>query len=448
MTDLSERTDWIGDVFTSSVGWDLLEDLVDVGNRMAGQPGEREGLELVRDALAAAGCRDAHIDEFDIQGWVRGDAALHAGERTEHCIALPRSPAGEVSGEFVDLGYGMPDDFEDGDVEGNVVMVSSDTPDDVDRFVHRTEKYYYAVEHGAAAFVFANHVEGQLPPTGSVGTEEDPIGDIPAVGVSAEVGARLARRSVGDDVSVTVDCETPQTTSGNAIAELGPDTDEEVLVSSHVDAHDIAEGAMDNGAGTASIVEVANALAGMEDELDTRVRFVAYGSEEVGLVGSGVEAERADLDAIKAIVNVDSNVFGRTLSLSTHGFDGLTAAAERLADRFDHPVSTSEAQVPHSDHWPFVVHGVPGFMVAGETEGRGRGWGHTEADTLEKLEARNLREQAILLIALVADVADSETEVARREPSEIAAALEDEDKATGMKVIGDWPYDDAGNVIE
>ncbi|WP_225935321.1 M28 family peptidase [Halobaculum magnesiiphilum] len=447
MTDLSERTDWIGDAFTSDAGWNLLEDLVDVGNRMAGQSGEREGLELVCDALADAGCRDARIDEFDLQGWERGDSGLRAAGRDERCIALPRSPAGEATAELVDLGYGLPSDFEEGDVDGNVVMVSSDTPDDVDRFIHRREKYYYAVEHGAAAFVFRNHVEGCLPPTGSVGTDDDPIGQIPAVGVSSEVGARLARRAEGDSVTVAVDCETPEATSGNAIAELGPDTDEEILVSSHVDAHDIAEGAMDNGAGTATIVEVANALAGIEDELDTRVRFVAYGAEEVGLVGSSVEADRADRDAIAAIVNVDSNVFGRTLSLSTHGFDDLAAAADRLADRFDHPISTSEELVPHSDHWPFVIHGVPGYMVAGETEGSGRGWGHTEADTLEKLESRNLREQAILLTALVADLADADTEIARRDPSEIAAALEAEDKATGMKVIGDWPYDDDGNVV-
>jgi Zn-dependent M28 family amino/carboxypeptidase len=448
VTDLSERTDWIGDVFTSDVGWNLLEDLVDVGNRMAGQRGEREGLELVRDALAEVGCRNARIDEFDLQGWERGNAGIADGTRREPCIALPRSPDGTVTADLVDLGHGVPEDFEEGDVEGNAVMVSSDTPDDVDRFIHRTEKYYYAVEHGAAAFVFRNHVEGCLPPTGSVGTDDDPIGDIPAVGVSAEVGARLARRAAGDSVTVDVDCETPEATSGNAMAELGPDTDEEILVSSHVDAHDIAEGAMDNGAGTATIVEVANALAAMEDLLDTRVRFVAYGAEEVGLVGSGVEAGRADRDAIKAIVNVDSNVFGRTLSLSTHGFDDLTAAADRLGDRFDHPVSMSEGQVPYSDHWPFVIHGVPGYMVAGETEGRGRGWGHTEADTLEKLEVRTLREQAILLTALVADLADAGTAVARRDPTEIAGALEDEGKATGMKVIGDWPYDDDGTVIE
>ncbi len=43
---------------------------------------------------------------------------------------------------------------------------------------------------------------------------------------------------------------------------------------------------MDNGAGTAMVVEVARALAGREDELATRVEFVAFGAEEVGLVGS------------------------------------------------------------------------------------------------------------------------------------------------------------------
>jgi len=37
-------TDWIGDTFTSDAGWTHLEALVDVGSRMAGTDGEREGL--------------------------------------------------------------------------------------------------------------------------------------------------------------------------------------------------------------------------------------------------------------------------------------------------------------------------------------------------------------------------------------------------------------------
>jgi Zn-dependent M28 family amino/carboxypeptidase len=435
-------TDWIGDTFTSDTGWNHLETLVDVGDRMAGSEGEREAAEATRDALAAAGARDAHLDTFDIQGWTRGDSEIHAGDSTQDCIALPRSPSGETTAEFVDVGYGLPEDFEDADCEGKVVMARSDVPDWYERYIHRREKYYHAVEAGAAAFVYRNHVEGCLPPTGSVGTEADPIGDVPAVGVSKEVGARLARRFDGDDVTVAVDCEVHDATSQNVHADLGPDTEEYVLLTSHVDAHDIAEGAMDNGAGTAMVVEMVEALAAREDELDTRVHVTCYGAEEVGLVGSAVHADQADHDDVKAIVNNDGVVRGRTLKLYSHGFPELREAAQAVADDTGHPVSDVPELGPHSDHWPFVQWGVPGYHVMSETGSSGRGWGHTYADTLDKLEVRDLREQAILLTELTDHLASDEFAVEHRDPDDVAAQLEREDLAEGMQITGDWPYDD------
>ncbi|EMA39856.1 M28 family peptidase [Halobiforma nitratireducens] len=434
-------TDWIGDVFTSDAGWSHLEDLVDVGNRMAGSEGEREAAELTRDALERAGARNARLETFDIQGWTRGDSTVRASEDALDCIALPRSPDDAATAELVDLGYGLPADFEDADLEGKVVMVRSDIPDYYERYIHRREKYYHAVEHGAAAFVYRNHVEGCLPPTGSVGTQADPIGEIPAVGVSSEVGTRLARRYDGEEVAVRVDADVHDAESQNVHAELGPDTDERVLVTSHVDAHDIAEGAMDNGAGTAMVVELATALAAREDELDTRVEFVAYGAEEVGLVGSSYHAERAAHDSIKAIVNNDGVVRGRTLSLTTHGFDGLAAAAETVAERFGYPIETIPQLGPHSDHWPFTQWGVPGYHVMSTSDEVGRGWGHTFADTFDKLEKRDLLEQAFLLTELVVVLAGDERTVEPREPKAIAADLEEQDLAEGMRITGDWPYD-------
>ncbi|GGN99053.1 M28 family peptidase [Haloarcula pellucida] len=440
MTD----SEWIGETFTSDVGWSHLETLVDVGNRMAGSAGEREAAEATRDALAEY-AEDARLERFDIQGWVRGDSSIAADGTTvtgadHEVIALPRSPASEATGDLVDVGYGLPTDFEDADCEGKVVLVRSDVPEWYERYIHRREKYYHAVEAGAVAFVYRNHVEGMLPPTGSVGTEDAPIGEIPAVGVASETGARLARRYAGDPVTVAVDCGTPAATSQNVHAELGPDTDERVLVTSHVDAHDIAEGASDNGAGTATVVEIARALAAREDELASRVEFVAFGAEEVGLVGSGRLAAERDLDSIRAILNLDGIVRGRTLQCFTHGFDALGEAAESVADRFDHPVTTSPEQSPHSDHWPFVTWGVPGVHVTSETGETGRGWGHTHADTLDKLEPRTLREQAILLTDLAVTLTEESYD--RTAPETIAAALEAENLAAGMKITGDWPYDD------
>ena len=432
-------TDWIGDTFTSSVGWDHLETLVDVDTRMAGSDGERRAAEATRDALAEVGARNAHLETFPIQGWKRGSSAIDAGDTTQDCIALPRSPSGDVTGELVDLGYGLPSDF-DRDLEGTVVMAASDVPEWYDRYVHRREKYYHAVEAGAAAFVYANHVEGCLPPTGSVGTDEAPIGDIPAAGVSKEVGARLSRRFDGGTVSVSVDAEAPDATSGNVHADLGPETEEAVLLTSHVDAHDIAEGAADNGAGTATVVEVARALAQREDELDTRVHIVVFGAEEVGLVGSHHDAERRDHDAITAVVNNDGVARARDLVCDTHGFDDLADVADRVADRMDHPIDTTPELGPHSDHWPYVMWGVPGYYVRSDTGTVGRGWGHTYADTLDKLDSRDLREQAILLTELVVELAAADTTIEHRSPESIADQLETEGLAEGMRVIGDWPY--------
>ncbi|ELZ09212.1 M28 family peptidase [Natrialba aegyptia] len=436
-------TAWIGDVFTSDAGWTHLERLVDIGNRMAGSDGERAAAELTRDALADAGARNARLDPFDIQGWTRGESSIVAGEENElDCIALPRSPADGATAELVDLGYGLPEDFEDADLEGTIAMVRSDIPDYYERYIHRREKYYHAVDQGAVGFIYRNHVPGCLPPTGSVGTEDDPIGDIPAVGVSKEVGARLARRYDGEELTVSVDADIAAAASQNVHAELGPETEERVLVTSHVDAHDIAEGALDNGAGTAMVVELAHALAAREDELETRVEFVAYGAEEVGLVGSGYHAERADHDEIKAIVNNDGVVRDRTLSLTTHGFPELADAANAVAERHDHPIETVPELGPHSDHWPFVQWGVPGYHAKSTADEVGRGWGHTFADTLEKLEVRTLREQAILLTDLVVELAGDERTVEHRPAEELAAELEAQGLAEGSKLTGDWPYDD------
>lgn len=80
-------------------------------------------------------------------------------------------------------------------------------------------------------------------------------------------------------MTVSTDVDTFETTSQNIHADIGPDTDRSVLLTSHVDAHDIGEGAADNGAGTALVVEAARALTNRESALDTRVHLLLYGAE-------------------------------------------------------------------------------------------------------------------------------------------------------------------------
>ena len=447
MTTLPEHV--IGDAYTNSIAWDLLVDLVTVGNRMAGQEGEREGAELVADAFEASGLRDVTIDEFEIPGWWRGDSSLTVEtDRTEtyeashDVIALPGTPSGTVEGDLVDVGYGTEAEFEAADLDGKVAMARSDMPPDADRWRHRMEKYADAAEAGAVGFVFRNHVEGCLPPTGEIGYHNRP-GPIPAVGISKELGERLSRECARDGPTATleVNCRNEPTKSRNVEGVVGPDTDREVLVTAHVDAHDIAEGANDNGAGSVLVAEAGRLLAQLDDELDLRVRLITFGSEEIGLYGAYHWAETHDLDDVEAVLNVDGAGNSRNLRVRTSGFTEFEDAFEAVTAAYDAPLSTDDEVSPHGDQWPFVQEGVPAVMTSTTSEGEGRGWGHTHADTLDKLDPRDLREVAIQLASAAVEVASDDRTFDRKDREAIADALSD-GYVRELKVGGRWPYDD------
>jgi Zn-dependent M28 family amino/carboxypeptidase len=448
MTRLPDEV--VGDAYTSNFAWETLEELVEVGNRMAGQAGEAEGAQVIADAFADAGLREVEIDEFDVPGWWRGSSSLeldepHARryEGDHEVIALPGTPAGAAEGEVVDVGCGTPEEFENADVEGKIAMASSRTPDDSDRWIHRMEKYVAAAEAGADGFVFRNHVEGCLPPTGEVGYHNRP-GPIPAVGVSAEVGSRLARYCADDEASasLTVECRNEPATSRNVEAVVGPENaDREVLVTAHVDAHDIAEGANDNGAGSALVAEIGRLLAQVADDLYTRVRLLTFGSEEIGLWGAYHWAETHDLDGVKAVVNLDGAGNSRNIAVGANQFDDLAAVFEDVTDDLDAPLSRHDTISPHGDQWAFVQEGVPAVMTHTESESSGRGWGHTHADTLDKLDPRDLRAVAATVAECVLELADDEREIAQKSREEIRDTI-DEGYVEELKRGGRWPYEE------
>ena len=458
MSRLPERV--VGDARTSDFGWDLLTDLTDIGNRMAGSVGERRGAERIVEAYNDAGLRNAGVVEFEIPGWWRGDSAVEiSGSVTRRhsaaheVIALPGPPAAEVTASLVDVGDGTDEAFEavSEELDGAIAMVSSRTPDAHDRWIHRMEKYVNAADRGAVGFVFRNHLEGALPPTGEIGYHNRP-GPIPAVGVSKEVGdrfARLAETADGDDppeVTVEVRCRNEPTTSVNAVADVGPDTDEAVLLTAHVDAHDVSDGANDNGAGSALVAEVARLLATVEDDLDTRVRLVTFGSEEIGLWGAYHAAETTPRDEIACVINLDGACGSRDLRVGTNGFDEMRATFEAVAEAFDTPLETGEAISPHGDQWAFVQEGIPAVMVSTTSEGSGRGWGHTHADTLDKLDPRDLREMATLVAEATYRFATTGGDtthggaIEHRSRDEIRNAIPD-GYVRELKTGGRWPYE-------
>ena len=424
--------------------WELLTRLTELDDRMGGHPGERRAAEFVASAFEEGGVRSIEQQEFEMWRWDRGRADLAVTEpveRTFGTLALPYSPAGEVSGELVDVGYGTPDEIEERDVRGKIAVASTTTPASKGRFVHRMEKFGHAIAAGAEAFVFANHVPGQLPPTGALRFNAEAA--MPGVGVSKEAGAWLTEYADrGGRAKLSVSATTERDTSQNVHGTLGPETEESIVLLGHYDAHDIAEGALDNGCGIATVLGAARILAELEAELDRQVRVVGVGCEEVGLLGAEALADELDLENVAAVVNVDGAGRFRNLNAYTHGSESIEGLVEETCEAWGQPVSFDRDPHPYSDHWAFLRWGVPALQLHSEPPGgaeRGRGWGHTHADTRDKVDPRNLREHSMLTALLVRELTSTGVDVPRVDEEVLRDQLREIDAEAGMRAAEVWP---------
>ena len=83
----------------------------------------------------------------------------------------------------------------------------------------------------------------------------------------------------------------------------------------------------------------------------------------------------------------------------------------------------------HSDHFPFFLKGVrTGGMQSAEQSLAGRGYGHTQYDTVDKVELKCLREAATLAARLALRLASEEDwPIGRRDAAAVLALLDTPD---------------------
>jgi len=426
----------IGDTWQNNEIWENMAAMSDgMGSRFPGTPSEKQAQEYLVAKLKEYGYENARAEPFTYVGWERGPVRLEMLEPVEReleAISLAMSPGGEVEAEVVYLGTGSPEEFEAVDpseVEGKIVMCSSATSPR-GRRVHRRTKYGYAVKYGAVGFIFMNHNPGQLAPTGSLRPSYRMGGEIPGVGVSLETGSLMLRLAKGKRLRVRLVDESrlkPNSVSANIVAELPGKTDEWIVVGGHYDGHDIAQGAMDNLSGTAVTLEMARVFKPLEGRLRRGIRFICFGCEELGVTGSTCYvADHLD-EMKKTAIMVNLELGGLAYK------DGMKHAAftvyqppemkdwlKAFLEEIKYPTSVNEGMSAASDHWPFVMQGVPAIYLHEEPSMRqlveGRGWGHTTADYLDKVDPRNLHEGAMVLARLLLRLATQRKRIAKHTP--------------------------------
>lgn len=219
---------------------------------------------------------------------------------------------------------------------------------------------------------------------------------------------------------------TEEWTSHNVIATvLGTEKPEEIVsFGAHYDSVDFSKGVYDNGAGSVINMEVLRYFA--ENPPKRTLKFVWYGSEEIGLEGSWayVKAHKEELEAHKLMINVD--VGGPVL-----GVDRITATAEKaLASYLEYFVKihgfTAEVKqgIYSSDSIPFADSGVPGVNFSRDGA-PGAAYIHDRFDTLSFLSADMLEKTTRIVLEFGKEMANAAlVPVERKIPQNIVEDVE------------------------
>src|SRR5579884_2350732 len=445
----------LGEVWTSSEAYDNLLYLCDrIGDRWAGSDSEREGAAFLRDKAASYGLRNPRLMEFEHQAWARGPISLRITSpvsREVAAIALPYTPAADLEAEAVWVNQGEPADYEklgEDACRGKIVVSwAESTAPPGGHAPHRREKFGWALAHGAIAFLFVNQNPGMMAITGALAAGYQ--GELPSLGLPRESGDYIRRLLEGGPVKLHIRVESTfrEESSFNVVSELGPTTASQyVLTGAHYDAHDVAVGALDNTSGTVVILEAARALKTVEHLLPTPIRFVHFACEEVGLLGAWSHAKTtADLDRCRFVLNVDSPVRANPgdESLSLCGFPELVPYFQRIAREIKYDFEVRERISAYSDHFPFAVRGVPNGSLGSRPQPGmvGRGWGHTPADTVDKVNPKALQSAAGLVARLLLRLSfDDQFPAAHKPQSEMAEAIDKSPIGWYVKQFGRYPF--------
>ena len=440
----------IGDVYTSTELMDNLTILCDeFGSRFGGTPGEKPAADFLKAKLEAYGLQNVYLEEVPYEGWRRGTASLEILEpiqRTIPCISLPHSPPANLEAELVDMDEGAPDDFDAraDEIAGKIVLATSEVnPKGVKRWIHRNEKYGRSLLAGASGFIFVNHYPGYGPATGGIG--EVGAGLIPAVGLALEDGRflqRLLAKHGRVKLRLTSTDVVEPMVSWNVIGDLpgSSQPDQIVMLGSDYDGHDISQGAGDPASGTVAVLEAARVLAQYAPDLSCTIRFALWGVEEIGLIGSTQYAEtHADeLDNIRFYLNMDSAGVIRHKDIQLNKWENLAPIFEAWSQEMARDFRVGQSVSAHSDHYPFLMAGVPTGGIGGvrRKASGGRGYGHTKYDTLDKVEMRGLREAAVFAARLALRIASHPAWPAqRRNPEAVAEVLDNPDNREETEIF-------------
>jgi carboxypeptidase Q len=321
----------------------------------------------------------------------------------------------------------------------------------IDRFRFRTKLDSFLSEEGAVAWVQMSRTEDRLVHGEGYGYGVGKTPKLPGLELAAEDYRRLARLAKVGNVKIEIDSrvhyEDADHNAYNILADI-PGSDPKagyVMAGAHLDSWVAGDGAADNGAGSAVVMEAARILSSIGARPRRTIRFALWAGEEQGLLGSGAYVEQhiahrppptdpalADLPAyfatdnypiqtlpgfsdLTAYFNID-NGSGKIRGIYTEGnFAVVPIFREWIAPFASLGASAVVAEpTDATDHVFMSRLGLPAFQFVQDPLDYETRVHHTDIDTYDHLRPEDLRQAAVVLASFLMDAANIEKPLPRK----------------------------------
>jgi len=406
---------------SSTFAWDRLAELGDTfGNRLSGSENLDAAIKWAAEQMRQDGLEHVRLDPVKVPHWVRGAESLEITAPGRHPVAmlgLGNSIGTPPDGLQADLLIVR--NFQELDAagdrpKGRIVLFNVPFTTYGETVVYRSDGPSRAAAMGAvAALVRSVGPPGlRTPHTGALRYADGQL-QIPAAAVSAEDADRLQRmHNRGTRIRLRLRMEAkflPDADSFNVIGEIrGRELpDEVVVVSGHFDSWDVGTGATDDGAGCVVSWEALRLMKKLGLRPRRTVRVVLFTNEENGLRGGLDYRERYRHQLANHVLmfESDSGVFKPT----GFGFSGADAARKTIQEiaslLHDLGTDTITAGGEEADIGPSVqAASIPALSL--NVDGNYFRIHHTQADTVDKIDPRDMSTAAAGIGVMTYVVAD------------------------------------------
>lgn len=442
----------------------LKEATATIGHRLTGSANGVKAEQFAYDLLKSYGFDQVRFQTFEVESWSRKTVAVEIGDAPNQlhslkAVTLAHSPVkADLRGELVDLGNGLENDYlaDGGKVRNKIAFVNLGIlpgSDSTAKNLHRSEKTALAIKYGAKGIILVNTPEHGILLTGTASVTGKLI-LIPAICIGREDGARIkAALATGRQFAhIRMTNFSGKIKARNVVATLPGSQfpEEKIVIGGHLDSWDLATGAIDNGIGSFSVMDMARTFKALQLRPKRTLEFVLFMGEEEGLLGSKayVEAGLKDhtLDKIRFMLNYDMTNDPKGFAAATEETKELIQGIGAMAASIDTSFSNSfrSGAGLHSDHQPFMLQGIPtGGAADGHLPAAVLNCYHADCDDFSLVEEKGMINTVRFNSMLIYGLADAATLAASRLDEAATKNLMIRSQLkTALQIAGEWRWKD------